>query len=462
MPEKLFLEKVHSSGLAHVSYMIGHNGKAAVIDARRDCEPYIELARKYDCRITHIFETHKNEDYITGSLELQRRTGAEIYHGQGLDWGFGKTVDDGDEFQIGGIKLRILHTPGHTFDSISIALADTSFSEEPVAVFTGDALFLGDVGRTDFYPDRKEEVAGLLYDSIFEKILPLGDQVLLYPAHGAGSVCGSGMASREFSSLGYERRFNPSLQVADRDEFIRMKVEENHYQPPYFRRMEKYNQHGTAPELNFLPVPRAMDCEEFADAADGGAQVVDIREPEAFAGAFVPGSLNIPANMIAAYAGWLLEYDKDILLVTDAPERLGEVLRHFVRLGYDRVTGYLQGALHAWETCGKKINRIGVMPARQLLDRIDRGHGPHVLDVRKIDEYEAGHLEGAQHLFLGYLPDKLDQVPKDAELVTFCGSGRRASIAASILSKAGYENVSNNLGSRAACVQLGCDLVAGG
>jgi hydroxyacylglutathione hydrolase len=166
--------------------------------------------------------------------------------------------------------------------------------------------------------------------------------------------------------------------------------------------------------------------------------------------------------MIAAYAGWLLEYDKDILLVTDAPERLGEVLRHFVRLGYDRVTGYLQGALHAWETCGKKINRIGVMPARQLLDRIDRGHGPHVLDVRKIDEYEAGHLEGAQHIFLGYLPDKLDQVPKDAELVTFCGSGRRASIAASILSKAGYENVSNNLGSRAACVQLGCDLVAGG
>jgi hydroxyacylglutathione hydrolase len=462
MPDKLFLEKIHSSGLAHVSYMVGHKGRAAVIDARRDCQVYLDLARKHDCQITHIFETHKNEDYVTGSLELQRRTGAEIYHGQGLDWGFGKTVDDGDEFELGGIKLRILHTPGHTFDSISIALSDTSFSDEPVAVFTGDALFLGDVGRTDFYPDRKEEVAGLLYESIFEKILPLGDHVLLYPAHGAGSVCGSGMAAREFSSLGYERKHNPSLQVADREEFVKMKVRENHYQPPYFRQMEKYNQHGTAPDLDFLPNPPAMDCSAFGQALEEGAQVVDLREPEAFSGAFVPGSLNIPVNMIAAYAGWLLRYDRDILLVTDAPERLGQALVHFVRLGFDRIRGYLRGGLTAWETCGKEIETIGIVSARELLDRREGSEGPHVLDVRKIDEYQAGHLEGAEHIFLGELADRIDEVPTDGQVVTFCGSGRRASIAASLLKKSGLSDVANNLGSRAACVALGCEMVAGG
>jgi hydroxyacylglutathione hydrolase len=206
----------------------------------------------------HIFETHKNEDYVTGSLELQRRTGAEIHHGKGLDWGFGQFVDDGDEFHLGDMILRILSTPGHTFESISIALHDTAFGDRPVAVFTGDALFIGDVGRTDFYPDQAREVAGLLYDSIFEQILPLGDHVLVYPAHGAGSVCGSGMAAREFSSLGYERQFNPSLQVADREAFIDLKVAENHYQPPYFRQMERYNKEGSAPELPELPNPQPM------------------------------------------------------------------------------------------------------------------------------------------------------------------------------------------------------------
>ncbi len=457
MPDKLFLEVVRSPGLAHLSYMVGHAGHAAVIDARRDGQPYLDLARKYDCRIDHIFETHKNEDYITGSVELQRRTGAAIHHGVGLDWGFGKTVDDGRKFRLGNIRLRVLHTPGHTDDSISIALSDTSFSDDPVAVFTGDALFLGDVGRTDFYPDRAEEVAGLLYDSIFGKILPLGDHVLLYPAHGAGSVCGSGMASRDFSSVGYERRHNPALQVDSREVFVKNKVEEHHYKPPYFRQMEKYNKEGSAPSMPELPTPPALEPAEFADHMKQDAVVVDVRDPEAFASSFVPGSINIPADMIAAYAGWLLPYDRTILLVASDPSQVADAVRPFIRLGYDNLGGYLRGGLHGWEISGRPLDTIGVMTARELKNALQAGQAPKLLDVRKIDEWETGHLESAIHVFLGHLPDKIDEVPRDGEIVTFCGSGKRASIAASLLKRAGFEHVTNNLGSMEACQEVGCE-----
>ncbi|MEW6488274.1 MAG: MBL fold metallo-hydrolase, partial [Thermodesulfobacteriota bacterium] len=370
MADKLFLEVVRSPGLAHLSYLVGHGGLAAVIDARRDGEPYLELARAHGCRIAHLFETHRNEDYVTGSVELARRTGAEIHHGSGLDWGFGREVTEGDEFRLGDIRLRVLATPGHTDESISLTLADAAFSEEPVAVFTGDALFLGDVGRTDFYPERAREVAALLHHSLFEKLLPLGDHVLLYPAHGAGSVCGSGMASREFSTLGYERRFNPALQVADRDVFIERKLAERHMQPPYFRLMEHYNQHGDAPALAGLLEPRVLTPDEFQQALDRGAVALDVREPEAFAGSFLPGSIHIPKDMLAAYAGWLLPFDRDLVLVPTEPADVVAALKPLRRIGYDRVTGYLGGGMHAWETTGRELDAVGVVTARQLQDAL--------------------------------------------------------------------------------------------
>lgn len=458
MPDKMFLETVHSPGLSHLSYMIGHQGQAAVIDARRDVQPYIDLARQHSCQINYAFETHKNEDYITGSRDLARRTGCRILHGEGLDWGFGETLAGGETFELGNIRLTVLRTPGHTDDSISIALADTSFSDEAVAVFTGDALFLGDVGRTDFYPDRAEEVAGLLYDSIFEKILPLGEHVLLYPAHGAGSVCGSGMASREFSTLGYEKQFSPALQVDSREEFIQNKTQEHHYKPPYFQQMEVYNKKGNAPQLAELPNPQPLAGPAFESAMKDGAVVVDIREPEAFAGAFVPGSLNIPLNMIPAYAGWLLDYDHDILLIADDTGDVEKAVRYLVRIGYDRIAGYLRGGLHGWEVAGLEFDRIGVMTAEQLQQRIENEKELKVLDVRKQGEYEQSHIEGAIHIFLGELPDRVEEIPQDANIATFCGSGRRASIAASILRKHGRRGVSNNLGSMAACQSVGCEV----
>ncbi|HKJ64059.1 MAG TPA: MBL fold metallo-hydrolase, partial [Desulfopila sp.] len=202
----MFLEKIKSEGIAHLSYIIGDGSEAAVIDPRRDCQIYIDTAAARGMSITRIFETHRNEDYVTGSQDLARKTGAAIHHGHKIDFAYGEDVAEGDSFALGDLRLEILETPGHTDESISIVIKDTNFGDDAVAVFTGDALFIGDVGRTDFFPDRAEEVAGLLFDSIFKTILPLGDQTILCPAHGAGSVCGGGMASREFSTLGYERQ----------------------------------------------------------------------------------------------------------------------------------------------------------------------------------------------------------------------------------------------------------------
>ncbi len=250
----MFLEKVKSEGIAHLSYILGDGSEAVVIDPRRDCEVYINIADREGTRITRIFETHRNEDYVVGSQDLAHRTGATIHHGKGLDFSYGEDVSEGDSFELGDLRLTILETPGHTLESISIVVTDKNYGDDAVAVFTGDALFIGDVGRTDFYPDRAREVAGALYDSIFNKILPLGDQTILCPAHGAGSVCGDSMASREFSTLGHERLNNPVLQKTAREDFIEFKVNEHHYQPPYFRKMEEYNQHGPPP-LDNLPNP---------------------------------------------------------------------------------------------------------------------------------------------------------------------------------------------------------------
>lgn len=451
----MFLRRVHSEGLAHVSYIIGDGSEAVVIDPRRDCDVYVEIAAEKGARISHIFETHRNEDYIIGSCDLARLTGAEIYHGAALDFEYGNAVSEGDVFNVGDMNLTVLETPGHTYESISIVLRDKSFGDDPLAVFTGDALFIGDVGRTDFFPDRAEEVAGLLYDSIFEKLLPLGDHVLLYPAHGAGSVCGDSMAEREFSTLGYERRNNDVLQLTDRDDFIRHKVEEVHYKPKYFKCMEKHNLKG-APPLDRLPVPAPATAEAFASAIDDGLQVVDLRSPEAFSGAFVPGSLNLPLEMVPAYGGYILDYDRPIGLVAENAEDVATAVRYLVRMGYEDIPCFLAGGLNSWEITGRDFDKMPAITARELKDRIDEGEPFTLLDVRKETEFKIGHLPRAIHIFLGNLPERLADIPRDKQIVVFCGSGRRASIGGSLLKLNGFERVQNNLGSAEACEEVGC------
>lgn len=456
----MFLEVVRSEGLAHLSYILGDGGKAAVIDPRRDWHVYIDIAYSNGAQIGHIFETHRNEDYVIGSKELARHSGADIYHGSQLPFEYGTAVREGDEFQLGDVKLTVLETPGHTYESISIVLADTGFSDKPLAVFTGDALFIGDVGRTDFFPDKAEEVAGLLYDSIFAKILPLGDHVILHPAHGAGSVCGSGMASREFSTLGYERAFNPALQVKDRNEFIRKKVNEHHYLPPYFKRMEEYNLKG-APPLGGLPAPKPYGARQFAKAMEDGMTVLDVRSPEAFAAAFVPGSLAIPLDMLPAFAGYYLSYQYDIGLVVEKRQEVEVATRYLTRLGYDKVVCYLEGGLTSWEISGYHYDSIPAVYAGEIKRRIEAGEEFTLLDVRTEQEFKSKHLNNAVHVYVGDLPERLDKVPGERPITTFCGSGQRAIIAASILKKSGFDLVEDCLGSMEACDAVGCPLASG-
>ena len=461
MATSMFIEIIRSEGLAHLSYLIGHRGKAAVIDPRRDCRIYIEKALVHGARIDFIFETHRNEDYITGSSELSQLTAAEIYHGMRLDFRYGNAAVEGDSFELGDLVLKVIETPGHTFESLSIAVIDRSFGDEPVGVFTGDALFVGDVGRTDFFPGRDEEVAGLLYDSIFKKILPLGDGVILFPAHGAGSVCGDGMAEREFSTLGYEKRYNPVLRNKDRKAFISHKVGEHHYQPPYFKQMEKYNLEGTASPVGGLPPPPPLDVNEFEEKVKQGALILDARSPEAIGGALIPGSLGIPLEMIPAFAGWILPYETDIVLVLQDGACSDKAVRYLLRLGYDRIAGFLEEGLHAWETSGRRYQTIPAVHSGDLVKRIEAKEDFTLLDVRKSSEVNQGRLPGSVHIYLGELSDKLDRLPKDRPVVTFCGSGMRAIIAATILKKNGFQKVENALGSMAACAAVGCPIVEG-
>lgn len=457
----MFFRKFHSPGVAHISYMIGSGGHAAVIDPRRDVDEYIEVAHNEGLKITHIFETHRNEDYVIGSEELAGMTGADIYHGSELPFEYGSTVQEGDEFKLGHVKLSILHTPGHTYESISIAVADTSFSDDPVGVFTGDVLFVGDVGRTDFFPDAAEEVAGLLYDSIFDKLLPLGDHVLLWPAHGAGSVCGANMAEREESTLGYEREHNKILQFTDRDEFIDYKVNEHHYLPPYFSRMEEYNLKGSPP-MNGLRAPGPMSANEFGDAQDDGMYVLDVRGPEAYGGAHVPGSLSIPLEFIPVFTGYLVPYDTPIGLVVESCEQARKALTYLRRIGYDDVVGYLQKGMQRWEIAGRHFEGIPQVYIGTINERLVDGEDFTLIDVRSKREYRSAHLMGAINIYVGELPERLDEIPDSRPITTFCGSGHRAIIAASILQREGFEQVENCLGSMAACYATQCPMVERG
>lgn len=458
----MFLRTFESKGLAHFSYMVGDGESAAVIDPRRDVDVYLAAAEAEGVRITHVFETHRNEDYVIGSTALAEATGAAVYHGHTdlHPFGYGHTAREGEVFSFGNVRLRVLETPGHTLDSLSLVLADAGYdADDALAVFTGDALFIGGVGRSDFYPDRAEEVAGLLYDSLFEKLLPLGDQCIVHPAHGAGSVCGAGLADRRFSTIGYERAHNPALRVADRAAFIRMKLGEHHYQPPYFKRMELYNQHG-APVLERLPIPAPISPATLKTALAGGAQLLDTRPAEAFAGAHIPGSFAIPLDMIAAWAGWFLAYDKDLYLVVEDREEIEGIVRALHRLGFDRIQGYLKGGMSAWETSGNDFDTISPVHASELPARGARA-GDILLDVRSLDEYETEHLPNSRHLYAGQAAEKAGELPKDARITTFCGSGKRALVAAAALRWAGRTHVEVCFGSMQAYKALGLKTTAG-
>ncbi|MDY7041220.1 MAG: MBL fold metallo-hydrolase, partial [Chloroflexota bacterium] len=300
----MLFERFESAGLAHYSYLIGDGNQAVVIDPRRDGEEYVRTAAREGMRITHVLETHRNEDYVIGSGELASRTGAVVLHSaqDELDYGYGERISDGETLRIGRLKLEALHTPGHTRGHMSYLLHDPGGA--PWMVFTGDALFAGDVGRTDFYGREKlAEMTGLLHESLFRRILPLGDEVIVCPAHGAGSVCGTAIAERVWTTVGLERKHNPKLRYNDKSDFVEHVGRMLEY-PPYFRMMEKLNLEGP-PVLGGLPDPSPLSPEEFAAQAKD-ALVLDTRMELGFGSAHVPGAISIWEEGLSSFAGWFL------------------------------------------------------------------------------------------------------------------------------------------------------------
>lgn len=455
----MIFERIKSEGLAHLSYFVGSGNEAIVIDPRRDCQIYLDIARREGMKIKYIFETHRNEDYVIGSLELKELTDAEIYHGKGVDFKYGIFVSDGQEFNFGSMKLTALHTPGHTDESMSYALTDPDSGKAPLMVFTGDALFVGDVGRTDLYgPEEIPRMAANLYESIFSKILPLGDGVILCPAHGAGSLCGGAISKREYSTLGLERIQNPALQRTDKEKFIKFKLEEKLEFPPYFKKMEQYNLQGP-PLLKGLPVPELLFPKEFVKEMEKGAMVVDTRMPHSFGGAHIKGSYGIWLKGLPYYAGWVLPYDKPILLVLEEKDQLETAVSYLVRIGYDSIAGFLNGGISSWYMKALPVESLNLISVQSLKDKIEKNEEMVILDVRRDEEWEKGHIEGARHVYVGHLEENLDKVPRNSPIIVYCDSSRRSNIAASILKKNGYDMVYNVLGSMTAWKNAGYKVV---
>ncbi|MBD3278775.1 MAG: MBL fold metallo-hydrolase [Candidatus Aegiribacteria sp.] len=450
----MLLERIESKGLAHYSYLLGSGTEALVIDPRRDCGEYNRLLRKNRMTLKYILETHRNEDYVIGSEELASVTGAEIWHADGeLDYSYGKTVQDGQSWELDGLIVKSLSTPGHTPGSMSYLLHDQDGN--PWICFTGDALFSGDTGRVDLMGmGRAREMAEMLYGSIFEKLIPLGDGVILCPAHGPGSVCGSGISGRMLTTIGMERQYNPRLQVDSREAFVRNITVELE-RPPYFRMMEKLNVQGP-PLMGRVPALPALSAEEFQERAEKTV-VLDTRKETCFASAHVPDSLSIWKEGVASYAGWFLSYDTEILLLPGGEAE--EIARLLVRMGYDKLKGYLAEGIQSWHMAGFESSSIGTSTVGELCGILDEDNELFILDVRSGEELEEdGRIPGALHIHVTQLPRRFDEIPDGEPVYIFCGSGSRSMLAASYLKNQGFDNTSVILGGLAAWNSSSCPL----
>jgi hydroxyacylglutathione hydrolase len=454
----MLFERVVSEGISHISYLIGAGGQAAVIDPRRDGEIYLDIARRNELVITHIFETHRNEDFMIGSRELASRCGAEIYHGAQMAFAYGKPAREGDTFTFGSLELTVLETPGHTEESISFVLRDKEVSQQPYMVFCGDTLFPGDIARTDFYgQERKGEMAEKIYRSIVSKILSLGEGVIICPAHGAGSVCGGEIADHPFTTAGYETVTNRWL-LDGQDAFVAARVKESPYVPPYFKKMEQYNKEG-APLLHRVPDIRPLSVGEVNKQRASGSQILDIRSPTSFSAGHIPGSISIWREGLPAFMGWFLNYEQPIVIIDDFNLSLDTVQRHFIRLGYDNVAGYLAGGFPLWTKAAQEMSTLPTCSVHQLQRRLET-ESPYILDVRdKKNWISVGHIRNAHHRYVGELPFHLDEIPKNEPLVICCDAGYKGSLAASILALHNYKNMTNVLGGMTAWKRAGFSIV---
>ncbi len=464
----MLLETIKTPGLAHLSYLLGDpgSGVCAVIDPRRDVKVYLNIAQANEVRITHIFETHVHADFVSGSAELASRTGAPVYVGASDAYGFDHhALRDGDAVKVGPFTLRVLHTPGHSPEHICLVVSGGGKgAEHDWAVFTGDTLFAGEVGRPDLAENVKDEakevLAGKLYDSLHDKLLTLEDGLEVLPAHGEGSPCGGSIGARDRTTIGYERLYNPKLQV-DKEAFTKRVLSGLPAEPSYYARMKRVNARG--PDvLGVRPPPPSLTPAQFgAEMGEGTVKdtvVLDVREIDAFAGAHIPRSLNIALRKaFPIWAGWMLKPEQRILLVLPPFVEAAEVQTQLLRIGIEDVVGTLQKGMRGWVEAGKPFETTGRLSVHELKDRLEAGQF-QLLDVRNDEEWSEGHIRGARHMFVPFLPQHLDDLDPDEPTAVYCGSGFRSSIAVSILKKHGFSDLYNVLGSVSAWKGAGYEL----
>jgi hydroxyacylglutathione hydrolase len=462
------LERIVVPGLAHYSYVLSSGGRAAVIDPKRDVDTYLAYAAARDLKITHILETHIHADFASGARDLARATGAELWlsgHDQGEDFVYQferRAMAEGDRIELDGVAIVALHTPGHTPEHLSFLVHDPGQSKDPVALLSGDFLFVGSLGRPDLLGEgAKQRLAELLYESLHEKIRDLPDGVAVYPAHGAGSFCGSGMSHRPESTLGRERLSNSFFADPDRASFVRHILGNVPPFPSYYRRMKRVNSEGPR-LLDELPGGQAIAPARFREWLDREETVVvDLRSPKAFGAGHIPGALNIGAgSSLSTWAAWLVPYDRPILLVNEEGSDPEPARRSLVRVGLDDVRGSLEGGMASWRKQGWEQREIEQVTAVELEERRRRGPTT-ILDVRSAGEWAAGHIEGSRHVMGGDLPERLGELPRDTAIHVICATGYRAGVAASLLRRAGFTNVVNVSDGLVAWKERGLPLATG-
>jgi hydroxyacylglutathione hydrolase len=445
----LVLQRIETEGLAQLSYVVGDDAaaRAAVIDPRRDVDVYLAMLRERGLRLTHIIETHIHADFVSGAHELKARTGVEIWGGDG-DYQFElNRLRDGQEIALGDVRLRALATPGHTPEHVSLLVFDAKQGDAPFGVFTGDTLFNLDVGRPDLLGNQLEQrLASELHRSLFEILLPLGDRIEIFPCHGAGSACGKSIGDRLQSTIGNERLFNPALKARSADEFVRWLLDDMPEPPAHYARLKKLNATG-ARVRGGIPAVAPLLPKEIRKAQDDGSVVLDCRSILAYGGGHIPGALNIALRPeFPNWAGRMLDPEKPVILIVEDTRDLALAASHLFRIRHDKIAGYLHDGMTSWQNAGLPLARTEQWTVHELNEH-RRDPDLLILDVRTEEECKKGRIPGARHLFVAHLGERSDELDRGKTIATYCGTGYRASIAASILARKDFARVVNVPGS---------------
>lgn len=453
--ENMKIEQIYTGCLAEAAYYIESNGEAAIIDPLREVQPYLKKAAQAGATIKYIFETHFHADFVSGHIDLAQQSGATIVYGPTAQTSFDSHIaEDGELFHIGELTIKTLHTPGHTPESTTYLLIDAK--GEPYCIFTGDTLFIGDVGRPDLVQKGEmtmEDMAGSLYDSLHGRILTLPDHVLVYPAHGAGSACGKNMSKETFDTLGHQKEVNYALKAKSRAEFIAQVTDGILPPPQYFAKNAAINKHGyesfaSVRKKGLIP----MGPEDFeATVNHTGALILDTRDPQVFAKGFIPSSINIGLNgQFAPWVGALItDLEQPLLLIVDEG-KAEEAITRLARVGYDYTIGYLEGGIESWVAAGKDTDTIASIPVAEFEEMLGVNPDLNVLDVRKSGEYETGHLECTLSRPLDYINEWTNEISPAQPYYIHCAGGYRSMIAASILKARGVDEVIDIAGGYAA------------